>query len=143
MIRAGFLRSVALHPDRPALEVGDQSLSYRALDTFARRIAATLAHHVPSPRQPLTAVFAQRSPTAYAGVLGALYRGHGYVPMNPDFPVDRLASMLARAEVDALVVDAQGLPKLDALLRLMERPLVVVIPEALEGLRACLRPTRS
>jgi len=140
MIRAGFLRSVALHPDRPALEVGDQTLTYRALDAFARRIAATLAAHVPSPRQPLTAVFAQRSPTAYAGVLGALYRGHGYVPMNPDFPVDRLASMVQRAEVDAVIVDAQGLPKLDEILRRVDRPLVVLVPEAVDGLTSVPAP---
>jgi amino acid adenylation domain-containing protein len=142
MIRAGFLRSVALHPDRPALEVGEHTLTYRALDTFARRIAATLAREVTSPRQPLTAVFAQRSPTAYAGVLGALYRGHGYVPMNPDFPVDRLGGMLQRAEVDAVIVDAQGLPKLVELLRFADHPLVVIVPEPLEGLPTVPAPHR-
>lgn len=129
-LQEGFLASVARCPDRPALAHGTTTWTYRALHAHAASIAATLAALVPQPAQPLTGVLAHRSLTAYAGVLGTLLRGHGYVPLNPDFPPDRLAVMLNRSEIEALVVDAHGLPKLLPVLALADRPITVVCPDA-------------
>ncbi len=128
-IQAGFLASVARFPDRPALSVGGIELSYTALHTAALRIAATLAEAVPTPRHPLTGVLGHRTTTAYAAILGTLLRGQGYVPLNPDFPAERLAVMLNRAGVDTLVVDRYGLPKLLAVLARAEGPVTVLLPD--------------
>jgi non-ribosomal peptide synthetase component F len=53
-------------------------------------------------------VFGHRSVAAYAGVLGALLRGHGYVPLNPAFPTDRTRAMLVRSGCRSLIVDSHG-----------------------------------
>lgn len=126
----GFLASAERFADRPALEVAGTTLTYAQLRDRAAAIAATLQRAVPSAATPLTAVFAYRSETAFAGVLGTLMRGHGYVPLHPNFPVDRTRAMLERSGCEAIVVDAAGLELLDALLVGVARPLTLLLPEA-------------
>jgi amino acid adenylation domain-containing protein len=129
-LSSGFLRSAKRFPERPALEVEGRSLSYAELARMAASLAATLEHHDRGEGPPLTAVFAQRSACAFAGVLAALLRGHGYVPLNPAFPVERNRQMLERAGCRALIVDSAASAQLDALLEGIERPLVLVLPDA-------------
>jgi non-ribosomal peptide synthetase component F len=127
-LRDGFLGSVDCFPDRDALSIGGESYSYRDLHERAASIAATLARHAPEDGK-LTAVFGHRHVSTFAGILAALLRGHGYVPMNPAFPVDRTRSMLERSRCRCLVVDptAQGL--LATLLEGIETPQVVLLPD--------------
>jgi amino acid adenylation domain-containing protein len=124
----GFIRSCEKFPERPAIEVGGK-LTYQELAQRAKRIAATIQTRLTSPQVPLTAVFAYRSETAYAGVLGALMAGHGYVPLNRTFPVDRTRLMLERSRCRSIVVDAGSEPQLGALLAGLETPLLLLCPD--------------
>lgn len=126
---AGFCRSVAAFPDRPALEIDGQALTYRQLYGRAASIARRLDAGLENDGPPLTAVFGQRSFTAFAGVLAGLLRGHGYVPLNPAFPTDRTVAMFVRSRCRSLVVDAASSAQLDALLAACEPGLRVVLPE--------------
>ncbi len=129
-LASGFLRSAERFPDRPAIEFDRQVLTYRQLADRAGSFAATLDRHAPGGRLPRTAVFGHRSLTAYASVLGALLRGHAYVPLNPAFPSDRTREMLARSGCDAVVVDQGALRQIDDVLAGLDRDLVVLAPEA-------------
>ena len=128
-LRDGFLRAAATMPDRPALEVAGETLTYARLHDLAAGLAATLERERPASDPPLTAVFGARSVTAFAGVLGALLRGHGYVPLNPKFPADRTRVMLERSGCEAMIVDAAAAEQLDAVLDGVERSLVIVLPD--------------
>ncbi|MDJ0866155.1 MAG: amino acid adenylation domain-containing protein [Myxococcota bacterium] len=128
-LRSGFLRSSEAFPDRPALRVGNQELSYRELRERAAALAATLEGAAPDAEPPLTAVFGQRSAAVYTGVLAALFRGHGYVPLNPTFPTERTRSMLQRSQCATVIVDAVAEPQLDAVLAGLDGARVVVLPE--------------
>jgi acyl-CoA synthetase (AMP-forming)/AMP-acid ligase II len=101
----GFVESCERFAERPAIDVGHET-TYQELARRAKRIAATIQAGVPANAVPLTAVFANRSETAYAAVLGALMAGHGYVPLNPIFPVERTRLMLERSMCRCMVVDA-------------------------------------
>jgi amino acid adenylation domain-containing protein len=129
-LRSGFVRSAARFPERPALVVGGETVTYAALGALARSIAATLSAHDPggSDTPRLTAVFGHRHLETFAGVLGALLRGHGYVPLNPVFPVDRTRAMLLRSGVSAVVLDPSGVAQLDAVLEGVEARLVLLAP---------------
>ena len=130
---SGFLRSWERHPDRVALEVAGETLRYAELGERASRLAATLRAHdtrPPGAEAPaLTAVFGHRSSATFAGVLAALLRGDGYVPLNPTFPPERTRSMLERSGCRAVVVDGQGERQLVAVLEGVETPLVLILPE--------------
>src|SRR5438552_2864639 len=74
---SGFLRSAARFPRRPAVLAEGKLFSYEELRELACRIAATIQRYPECSPTPVTGVFAYRSPTAFAGVLGALLAGNG------------------------------------------------------------------
>lgn len=126
---SGFLRSAERFSTRPALQAKGRTLSYEELSHTARRLAATLQAHSPASAIPLTAVFAYRSPTMFAGVLGSLLAGTGYVPLNRTFPVERTRVMFEKSGCTSVVVDSDSVSQLDDLLRTAARPVLVLVPE--------------
>ena len=131
-LRGGFLRSQECFPERPALVVEGVSHSYAELFERASRIAATLTSQVHAKRpldaNALTAVLGHRHIDTFAGILGVLIAGDGYVPLNPVFPVDRTRAMLVRSGVSAIVCDPHGLTQLAQVLEGVETPLTILIP---------------
>jgi len=109
--------------------VGTESWSYEELLREAAAIAALLIEHSPDDGPPWTAVFGHRSFVAYAGVLGALLRGHGYVPLNRKFPPMRTKAMFERSRCRALVIDNESVPQLDKLLDGAADKTLIVAPE--------------
>lgn len=128
-LRAGFLRSAGRFPDRPALEVGGAAYTYDELRHRALSIAATLRRHTSPGGVPLTAVFANRTVTAFAGILGALLRGHGYVPLNPAFPPERTSTMLRRSRCRSIVVGGESEAHLGHVLENHPEQLVLLLPD--------------
>jgi non-ribosomal peptide synthetase component F len=125
----GFMQSAECFPERPALFAEAQTLSYHELQGIATRIAAAIQAHPGFSQVPLTAVFGYRSPTAFAGVLGALLAGNGYVPLNHTFPMDRTEVMFERSECRSVIVDTGSLPQLGKLLDRAGQSLLVILPD--------------
>ena len=128
-LRSGFLASAERFPDRPALQVEGRTISFGELRDRAAAVAATIDRNAPAGGPALTAVFGARSATAFAGVLGTLLSGRGYVPLNPRFPLERTAAMLARSGARAVVADQGAIAQLDDLLAQAEQPLLVLLPD--------------
>jgi amino acid adenylation domain-containing protein len=128
-LSSSFFRWAAEEPTRRALEVDGSALTYDELGTRARAIAAALLEHKGDARVPLTAVFSDRSVSGFAGVLGVLARGHGYVPLNPAFPPARNRAMLECAGSEAVIVDSRAMSALGGLLEGLDRELVLVLPD--------------
>jgi amino acid adenylation domain-containing protein len=124
-----FLRSCDRFGDRRAISVGGKEVSYADLAHRAMTLSATVRRASPSTEVPLTAVLAYRSETAYAAILGALLAGHGYVPLNPTFPIDRTRLMLERSKCRSLIVDARSEPQLEKLLAGVSLPLMIICPD--------------
>ncbi len=129
---SGFLRSLRAHPNRVALELGEQRLTYAELWERAGRIANSLNECV-DPGAPLVALFANRSVTAYAGILGILAAGRGYVPLNPKFPVDRTLSMLSASGCKAVIVGSECGEAVKSLLPRVKESLLWVLPDRSYG----------
>ncbi|MFD0661889.1 non-ribosomal peptide synthetase/MFS transporter [Thermocatellispora tengchongensis] len=85
---------VARTPDATAVTFGGRSWTYRELDERANRIAHRLIGLDVGPGR-LVAICAERSLELVAGLLGVLKTGAAYVPLDPDYPADRLAFMLS------------------------------------------------
>ncbi len=126
---SGFMRSATDYASRTALRVQGESISFRELQTLALRIAATIQSRSHGEGSPFTAVLGYRSVPAFAGVLGALLAGNGYVPLNPNFPIERTFSMMDQAKCESLIADAGSLPTLDALLSKIDFPVLVILPD--------------
>lgn len=139
---SGFARSLEAFPERPALEVGGEKFSYAELGERAARIGAAIAERSPEGAPPLTAIYAARSATAFAGVLGALWACHGYVPLNPHFPPQRCREMLLRAGCRTIVADAAGAERLAELLEGIENPPAVIASDSEGDLAAAAAAPR-
>src|SRR5580700_11925774 len=125
----GFFRSRLATPGRPALELGELSLSYEQLWNYAGRITAALQDTV-APSEKVVAVLANRSVGAYGGILGVLGSGRGYVPLNPKFPLERTLVMLHASGCKTLIVGKECAANLRSLLPLLDKPLTIIVPDA-------------
>jgi amino acid adenylation domain-containing protein len=124
-LRTGVLATAALHPAAPALVVRGQTMTYETLALRARVLAASITRALGRPAERV-GVFAYRSEVAYVGTLGALCSGAAFVPLNPKLPIERTRLMARRAELDAIVVDRDTTPLLDALIADLD-PIPVLI----------------
>ncbi|MFD3514610.1 amino acid adenylation domain-containing protein [Streptomyces sp. NPDC058657] len=91
-------------PDATALVFGEQRLSYAELNSRANRLAHRLMEEGVRPGT-VAAVAVPRSADLVVALLAVLKAGGAYLPLDPDYPADRLAHMLADAEPACVVAD--------------------------------------
>jgi amino acid adenylation domain-containing protein len=94
------------NPDAVAVVSGDKTLSYGELDRRANQLAHHLRAQGVGPDQPV-AICVERSLEMIVGLLGILKAGGVYVPLDPVYPVERLAYMLADAAPKVILTQMQ------------------------------------
>jgi amino acid adenylation domain-containing protein len=99
--------------ERSALTVRGETWTYDELLAEAAAIAAAIREGAAASEPRVAAVVAERSFSAYAGVLGILLAGRTYVPLNPHHPSDRIRSMLERSRASVIVCGGEGRAVLD------------------------------
>ena len=104
-------RQAASTPEAPAVlgadQPAEQALTYRELDARARTLAARLTAQGVGP-DSLVGVYLDRSPDLVVALLGILYAGGAYLPLDPGYPADRLAFMVTDSGT-GVVVSRRGL----------------------------------
>ena len=83
-------------PDAIAVVFEDRTLTYAALDAHANR----LAHHLQSlgvGPEIWSGLCVERSPEMVIGLLGILKAGGAYLPLDPEYPAERLTDMVTDA----------------------------------------------
>jgi amino acid adenylation domain-containing protein len=108
-----FERQAALTPDAPAVRFEQEQLTYRELDERANQLAGYLRSLGVVP-ESLVGLCLERSVEMMVGVLGILKAGAGFVPLDPSYPLPRIAYMLEDAGAKVLVSQrslAEGLPR--------------------------------
>ena len=101
-IHGWFEEQVRQTPARPAVVFGDESLTYRQLNDRANRLAAVLIRCGVQPEQ-LVGLMTERSPDMIVGLLGILKAGGAYLPIDPDYPGDRVKYMLDHSQARLLL----------------------------------------
>ncbi|MFC4047500.1 amino acid adenylation domain-containing protein, partial [Dactylosporangium siamense] len=87
-----FEAQAARTPDAVAVRCGPVALTYAELDAAAERLAARLRRAGVGP-DVVVGIALERSITMVAALLGIWKAGGAYLPLDPDYPVDRLRYM--------------------------------------------------
>ncbi len=102
----GIIEQQALRtPDAPAVTFEGETLNYAQLNAMANRVAHRLREVGAGP-ETLVGVCAERSLELVAGLLGVLKAGAAYLPLDPEYPADRLAFMLSDAAAPVVLVQS-------------------------------------
>ena len=100
-----FAAQVARTPEADAVVFEDERLSYGELDARSSR----LAHHLRAlgvGPEVVVGLCIERSLAMLVGLVGILKAGGAYLPLDPDYPPERLAFMLADAGAPVLLTRA-------------------------------------
>ena len=106
-----FEAQVAKTPDAVAVVFEDTSLSYAELNARANQLAHHLRAHGVGP-DVLVGLCVERSLEMLIGLVGILKAGGAYLPLDPAYPQERLAFMLADASPQVLLTQAHLLKAL-------------------------------
>ena len=91
-------------PEAIAVASGDEQVTYRELNERANRLAHYLMRLGIGPEQ-VVGICLQRSVELVTSLLGVLKAGGAYLPLDPDYPGERLEFMLRDAAAEVLITD--------------------------------------
>jgi amino acid adenylation domain-containing protein len=92
-------------PTRIAVAFEEERITYAELNARANRLARHLQQQGVQP-DTLVGIFLDRSPEMIVSVLAVMKAGGGYVPLDPAYPMDRLAYMLDDTQVPLLLTQS-------------------------------------
>ena len=89
-------------PDGVALECGDEKMSYGELNARANRLARELRERG-IRQERIVGLLAERSLACVVSILAVLKAGGAYLPLDPEYPKERVSFMLKDAKVRLLL----------------------------------------
>ena len=98
-----------------AIQLNDTAVSYETLNRQANQLARFLQNEYGVERGDVIGVLTHKAPTTIAGLLGVLKAGAVYLPIDPDYPEERLQFMVADAGVKVLLVHSEHFDRLTSL----------------------------
>jgi amino acid adenylation domain-containing protein len=111
-----FEAQVARTPEAVAVVTDSESFIYSELNGRANQVARHLRHLGVGP-DVRVAILSERSCETIVGLLGILKAGAAYVPLDPDYPRERIRFMLEDCGATVLLTDsrlAESLPECSA-----------------------------
>lgn len=97
-----FEAQAAKTPDAIAAEFHGEQMTYRQLNERANQLANYLQQQGVGP-ESLVGICVERSLAMLVAIYGVLKAGGGYVPLDPNYPRDRIAFMIDDANMPVIV----------------------------------------
>ncbi len=104
LLPAAFRAQAALTPDAMALVCGETAWTYAELNTRANQLAHTLIASGAGPER-LVALALPRSAESVLAILAILKSGAAVVPLDAEYPLDRIADTIADADPALVITD--------------------------------------
>lgn len=99
-----FERQVVRTPDAIAVEFEGKAVTYAQLNAAANRLARRLLGEG-YQKEDRIGICMDRSTSAIVSMFGILKAGLAFVPLDPDFPIDRLQYIVEHAEISTILCD--------------------------------------
>jgi tyrocidine synthetase III len=97
-----FEEQVRKSPDKIAVVYEDMQLTYQELNVKANQIAHLLRHKGVAP-DSIVGIMVERSLEMIVGIMGILRAGGVYLPIDPEYPKDRMEYMLEDSRAGILL----------------------------------------
>ncbi|MBE8994143.1 non-ribosomal peptide synthetase [Microcystis aeruginosa] len=107
-----FEEQVKENPNSLALVFEKQSLTYQQLNEKANQLAHCLLQHYSIKSDTLISICVERSLEMIIGMLGILKTGSAYVPIDPNYPSDRICLILEDCQATVLLTQSNLQDKL-------------------------------
>lgn len=101
-----FEIQAAAHPEATAMTCEGITLNYKELNARANQLARLLITQGVGPEQ-MVALALPRSVEMVVGILAVLKAGAAYLPLDPNYPSDRLTHMLTDAAPKVMVTSTE------------------------------------
>ncbi|MGD0283905.1 MAG: amino acid adenylation domain-containing protein, partial [Dissulfurispiraceae bacterium] len=107
-----FENQAAMTPDTVAVVCEDRNLTYRELDERANVVAHHLIDTYALRPDDLAGVMADRSERMLIGMLGIMKAGAAYVPIDPDFPAERIDYILINSACKVVLAEEKYIARM-------------------------------
>lgn len=97
-----FESQVQATPDAPAVIFEDRQFTYAELNERANLLAQRLRRMGVGPEQRV-GILMERQPDLIVSILAILKAGGAYLPLDPEYPQERLSFMLADADIRVVI----------------------------------------
>jgi amino acid adenylation domain-containing protein len=104
-----FRRVARLHGEAPAVVTASRRLSYADLDVWSDAAAHAVRETCPSSGDRVALLLGHGVPMVVA-VMAAVKSGRTYVPLDPSYPLERLATLLDDSGARAILTESEHLP---------------------------------
>jgi len=118
-----FARQLAQTPDNVSMVFEERSFSYKELDELSEQFKTSVLQHklqtVNANKQPeemCVGICIDKSPEAIAAMLGVLKAGAAFVPLDPEYPIDRIAFMVEDAAISTIIAQSNHQEKIASFL---------------------------
>ena len=116
-----FAQQVARTPNNISMIFEGESFSYEDLDAlsdhFRDRVLAQKSEASLSKDEMCVGICVDKSPEAIAAMLGVLKAGAAFVPLDPEYPIDRIAFMIEDAAISTIISQANHQEKIAPFLK--------------------------
>lgn len=107
-----FEKQVEINPDGIAVYFGDESMTYEELNKKSNRLAHFLVKHGIKPNEPV-GIIMNRGIDMIVGLMGILKSGAAYLPLDPNYPIDRISYMISHSGTRILVTEGSLIEKVE------------------------------
>ncbi|MEM5603371.1 AMP-binding protein [Bacillus cereus] len=115
-----FEQQAAWFPNKTAVSFNGESLTYETLNSRANELAKKL-RGLGVQANDLVGVMLERSHSFIIGILGILKAGAAYVPIDPNYPLERIDYMIQDSRISILITDQKSMRIYFLLLYIQEK----------------------
>ncbi|MEM5662781.1 AMP-binding protein [Bacillus cereus] len=115
-----FEQQAACFPNKTAVSFNGESLTYEILNSRANELAKKL-RGLGVQSNDLVGVMLERSHSFIIGILGILKAGAAYVPIDPNYPLERINYMIQDSRISILITDQKSMRIYFLLLYIQEK----------------------
>jgi amino acid adenylation domain-containing protein/non-ribosomal peptide synthase protein (TIGR01720 family) len=106
-----FHRRALTNPNAIAIEFNQQSLTYLEIDQKSDQLAALLSQ-LGVTNETIVGICVDRSPKMMIGMLGILKAGGSFLPLDPNYPLDRLGYLIIDSNTKIILTQSSVIERI-------------------------------